>query len=127
MNLQNQRSNRRKEVTAMFFPGETVTHRFVIPFNANEINHVILSYRQDDRIILEKTITSDYESLSGGTCAVATTLTQQEGLLFADNAGFTVQVNVYTKEGTRHSSFEVRSKSGIQTHRNTMKEVTDNA
>ena len=46
----------------MFFPGETITHSFVIPFAANEIDHVILSYKQNGAIILEKTITSGFEA-----------------------------------------------------------------
>ncbi len=98
----------------MFFPGETITHRFVIPFAANEIDKVIFSYKQKEAIMFEKTIKNGFIVEGENITSVEFALTQGEGLLFADDAPFTVQVNVYTKQGTRHTSYELNSSSGIQ-------------
>lgn len=98
----------------MFFPGETITHRFVIPFAAKEIDKVIFSYKQKEAIMFEKTITDNFEKVEDHITNVEFQLSQGEGLLFADDAPFTVQVNVYTKGGTRHTSHELSSSSGVQ-------------
>lgn len=111
----------------MFFPGETITHRFIIPFDPNEIDHVVISYKQNEAIIFEKTITSGFEEISKDTTSLSFTFTQDEGLLFADNSPFTMQCNVFTKEtdgakgGTRHTSHEMSSSSGIQYLREVMR------
>lgn len=104
----------------MFFPGETITHSFVIPFTANEIDHVILSYKQNGAIILEKTITSGFEAEEAHVTKFDYHLTQNESLLFEDNLTFTIQCNVYTVGGTRHASQEMTSSSGIQYLREVM-------
>ena len=98
----------------MFFPGETITHRFVIPFAANEIDKVIFSYKQKEAIMFEKTITSGFIVEEEHITSIEFQLTQGEGLLFSDDVPFTVQVNVYTKVGTRHTSHELNSSSGVQ-------------
>jgi len=98
----------------MFFPGETITHRFVVPFAANEIDKVIISYKQKEAIMFEKTLTSGFVKEDQHITSVEFQLTQGEGLLFADDTPFTVQVNVYTIVGTRHTSHEMNSSSGVQ-------------
>ena len=98
----------------MFFPGETITHNFVIPFSVNEVQEVTLSYKQNESIMFEKTITSGFVALSTQATRVTHVFTQAETLLFQDNTDFTIQINVYTKGGTRHASHEVKSSSGIQ-------------
>ena len=98
----------------MFFPGETVTHHFVIPFAANEIDKVVLSYKQKEAIMFEKTLTTGFISDGENITSVEFALTQGEGLLFADDTPFTIQVNVYLKCGTRHTSHELNSSSGVQ-------------
>lgn len=98
----------------MFFPGETITHRFVVPFAANEIDKVIISYKQKEAIMFEKTLTSGFVKEADQITSVEFQLTQGEGLLFADDTPFTVQVNVYTIVGTRHTSYEMSSSSGVQ-------------
>ena len=98
----------------MFFPGETITHRFVIPFAVNEIDKVILSYKQKEAIIFEKTLYSGFVAEEPSVTSVEFQLTQGEGLLFLDDAPFTVQVNVVTKQNTRHTSHELSSSSGVQ-------------
>lgn len=98
----------------VFFPGETITHRFEIPFAANEIDKVIISYKQKEAIMFEKIVTDGFEVEDQNFTSIAYQLTQGEGLLFADNAPFTIQLNVYTHGGSRHTSYELRSESGIQ-------------
>lgn len=104
----------------MFFPGETITHRFVIPFAANEIDKVIFSYKQKEAIMYEKVVTEGFEAEEEHVTSIEFQLTQGEGLLFSDDAPFTVQVNVYTKVGTRHTSHEMSSSSGVQYLREVM-------
>ena len=98
----------------MFFPGETITHRFVVPFAANEIDKAIFSYKQKEAIMFEKIITEGFIREEDHITSIEFQLSQGEGLLFADDAPFTVQVNIYTKVGTRHTSHEMGSSSGVQ-------------
>ena len=42
----------------MFYPGETIAHTFTLPYKKSEIDKVIISYRQNGHIVLEKIITS---------------------------------------------------------------------
>lgn len=98
----------------MFFPGETVTHRFVVPFDSDEIDRVILSYKQNNNIIFEKTITSGFIDEGHDLTSFSFEFSQDESLLFSDNEKFTIQCNVYTKGGSRHASHEMRSGSGVQ-------------
>ena len=106
----------------MFFPGETIIHKFTLPFEANEIDQVVISYKQDDDVIFEKTITSGFESEETNTI-VSFAFTQQEGLLFADNANYSIQCNVFTKGGSRHTSRPIRQFSGSQHLREVMRHV----
>lgn len=113
----------------MFFPGETITHRFVIPFNYNEVDKVILTYKQSGAIVFEKILTTGFEQVdpeNPAACVVSFSFTQSEGLLFEDNNAFTVQVNVYTKAGTRHTSHETSSSTGVQYVREIIKGETFN-
>lgn len=105
----------------MFFPAETITHQFVIPFAANEIDKVIFSYKQQDAVMFEKIITTGFVAEEDHVTSVDFQLTQGEGLLFADDTDFTVQVNVFTKAGTRHTSHELRSSTGAQYLRETIR------
>ena len=107
----------------MFFPGETITHRFIIPFAKGEIDHVVITYKQKDQISLEKTITSNSEDMSEDSAfstKIEYTLSQQESLGFEDDVPFTMQVNVYSVGGSRHASHELKSSSGIQYYREVM-------
>lgn len=107
----------------MFFSGETVTNSFVLPFSANEIDYVILSYKQNGSIIFEKKITSGFISEAQHITRVEFAFSQAESLLFDDNLPFTIQCNVLTKAGSRHASHEMKSTSGVQY----VREVLNNA
>jgi len=113
----------------MFHPGETITHRFIIPFAVGEIDYVIVSYKQNDHIILEKKVTSDQiEDIpeTRNLSIVQYELTQTESLQFEDwrnedcNNSYTMQLNVYTTSGTRHVSNVLKEQNGIQYHREVM-------
>ena len=104
----------------MFFPGETIAHTFVIPFVPNEIDHVIVSYKQNGGIVLEKTITSGFKMERGKT-SFTLVLTQAEGLMFEDDMTFTIQLNVrLTENDCRMTSRELNGESGTQYYREIM-------
>ena len=107
----------------MFFPGETISHKFIIPFNVNEISYAILSYKQNGAIIFEPTITSGFQEEDEGLTVFEREFTQEESILFEDDSPFTVQCNVYTVSGSRHTSFEMSSESGTQYYRELMSGV----
>ena len=98
----------------MFTPGETITHAFIIPFAANELNKVVVSYKQQESIVFEKTITYGFIPKDQHITSIEFQLTQEESLLFADNEAITIQLNVYTNQGTRHTSRELDSRSYVQ-------------
>ena len=102
----------------MFNPGETVLHRFIIPFIPNEISKVIVTYKQEDDVVFEKTITSGFEGLESNTKTQFTVdFSQDESLLFKDLYNYTAQVNVLTIHGTRASSKPIKGFNGSQYHR----------
>lgn len=98
----------------MFNPGETISHIFIIPFVSTEISKVIITYKQNDRIILTKTITSNFQEDSPGHTRITIAFNQQETLLFEEDSSFTIQLNVITNKGARASSCEITSSSGVQ-------------
>ena len=104
----------------MFFPGETIAHTFVIPFIPTEIDHVIVSYKQNGGIVLEKIIESGFK-LERGMTKFTLILTQAEGLMFEDDMAFTIQLNVrLTENDCRMTSRELNGESGIQYYREIM-------
>lgn len=107
----------------MFSPGETVVHRFNIPFIASELAKVIISYKQGDDIIFEKTITSGFEELDVIKTKITIVFTQTESLLFKELRDYTIQVNVLTKTGTRATSKIIKGKSSAQYHKEVIDDV----
>lgn len=111
----------------MFNPGETVTHAFTIPFIAEDLTKVIVSYKQGDEIVLEKSITSGFEEADVPTkTKFYISLNQAESLLFRDWYKIKIQINVFIdKDGRtiRAASREMEAKSGVQYYR----EVISNA
>ena len=98
----------------MFFPGETITHNFIVPFAKGEISKVIVTYKQNDQIVLEETVSSGFEDEDNQQTSFDIVFTQSKSLAFHDNSDYTVQLNVYTKGGTRHASHELHGISGVQ-------------
>ena len=99
----------------MFAPGETVAHVFIIPFIADEIEKVVLTYKQNDRIVFEKQITEGFEEVEAKTKTRFTfAFSQTESLLFEDSQPFTIQINVINKYGSRATSKEIKGQNGVQ-------------
>jgi hypothetical protein len=96
----------------MFIPGETIIHKFYIPFITQDVSKVWLTYKQNGGVILEKEMTS-IEPFEG-TSVVSLELSQEESLLFKDDAPFLAQVNVLLTNGARCASHEMRGISGTQ-------------
>ena len=102
----------------MFNPGETIIHQFTIPFVAAEMTKVIVSYKQGDDIVFEKTVTSGFEAIDDNSkTKFDVILSQQESLMFHELTNYTVQVNVLTMYGTRASSKEIKGSNGAQYHK----------
>ena len=107
----------------MFIPGETIAHRFNIPFPKEGITRVLVTYKQENRTILVKTVYSNEIQASGNNCYLTVTLSQEESLLFKNDKNFKAQLNILFSSGVRCASKEVDGINGIQHIR---KEVTVN-
>lgn len=107
----------------MFIPGETIIHNFVIPFKVINLTKIIVTYEQNDHIVLERTVTSfsmyvDPEGhVDPAKSQFRVTLSQEESLLFEDNKHFSIQLNVYADGNSRHASAIIRNVNGPQYHR----------
>lgn len=98
----------------MFHPGETVSHTFIIPFIADELSKVVVTYKQNDHVIITKQITSGFEPYQTVKTQVVVPFTQSESLLFEDNKFYSIQLNVITVSGARATSNEIKGQSGVQ-------------
>lgn len=109
----------------MFIPGETITHQFYIPFIAADVLKILVTYKQDDRVILTKTVYSNQilTVASGEQSTFTVTLTQQESLLFKNDSDFKIQLNVIFNSLARCASVEMDGSNGVQQYR---KVVTSN-
>ena len=110
----------------MFSPGETICHRFIIPFVATEISKVILTYKQNDHIAFMKTITSGFEEYEQPEKTLITVaFSQEESLLFDCKDTIKCQLNVYTYLGSRAASTEITIKPYVQQYRDVISTGTD--
>lgn len=111
----------RKDVKSLFIPGETIIHRFCIPFSSSVISKVMVTYKQGDTIILEKTVT-DYVTGSENPSQsyLNVPITQTESLLFQDSSEYFVQLNILLTSGHRAASVPIRSYNSSQFYRNIM-------
>ena len=75
--------------------GTTPTHTFGIPINAKDVKDIRVTYRQDDRNILDKKM--DNVELVGKAVKVA--LTQQETFAFTAGIKAKVQIRVLSTGG----------------------------
>ena len=74
--------------------GTTPTHKFHLPFNADYIKKVRISYEQNGKIVLTKEMTDCEQD---GECLM-TTLTQEETLKFDANVNVRIQLHVLNHE-----------------------------
>ena len=73
----------------------TPTHIFTLPFEINLLKTIQITYKQFDKIILQKT----GEDCTLTNNAIKLELTQEETLLFAPTAWVQIQLRVVTTEG----------------------------
>jgi len=98
----------------MFFAGETISHIFTIPFLPEEVSRILVTYKQNNRIVLVKSITSEAIETVDGESTFAVTLSQKESLLFKTNEFVKIQLNVYTTTAARCVSEELTTFIGVQ-------------
>lgn len=114
----------------MFIPGETVVHEFIVPMTSRQIQKVIVTYEQNDHIILEKTLNPGNILSDPQGTKINYTLTQEESLLFASpierrclsekSIPYKVQLNIYMKGGIRAVSVPMEGRTGVQHVREVM-------
>lgn len=114
----------------MFLPGETVVHEFIVPISYSQIQKVIVTYEQNDHIVLEKTLAPANVLDDPEGSRINYTLTQEESLLFASpierrclseqSVPYKVQLNIYTKGGARAVSVPIEGRTGVQHVREVM-------
>jgi len=101
----------------MFVPGETVAQEFLIPFADTELSKVVLTYKQNNKIVLTKPISSGFEKVTETQTRITVPLSQKETLLFCDKYDYTMQLNVYTIWGSRVASKEIKGSTGTQQYK----------
>ena len=84
--------------------GTTPTHRFVGETDLTGASVLYLSYAQDGKILLEKTIDDVDISYENGECVVKVRLTQKETLLFDEHRMVMIQIRVAFPDGTALAS-----------------------
>ena len=99
----------------MFIPGETIAHEFIIPFVRSDIGRIYVTFYQNGRTVIEKSVPSQ-QIVQRGTeeSYFVIILTQYESLLFDDRSEYFMQLNMVFKNGTRSSSHLMRGETGIQ-------------
>ena len=72
----------------------TPTHEFEMPFGSEFYKRVLITYKQNDEIVLEKT----ERDVSWSGNVMSLTLTQEETLKFNDNVSVVIQIRVLTHD-----------------------------
>lgn len=87
----------------MLYPGETQYHTFTIPFASTEVSSVLVSYKQNGRVLIEKQA-GNTEAIDDFTCRMSVSLSQAETMRFMDNEDITIQLNITGESGARVAS-----------------------
>lgn len=84
------------------FRATTPTHTFTLPIDTSRLSKILITYAQNENIVLEKTEADC--TLDGSN--VILTLTQEETLLFTteEDARVLIQIRVLTTDGKVHAS-----------------------
>lgn len=92
-----------------FHPGETIAQTFIVPYRKDDMEKIIISYRQCDYIILEKIITSTgMLEIENDETAVSSIISEAESLLFKELTRYGVELNVFFKNNSgRAVSYEI--------------------
>lgn len=98
------------------FPGETEQCEFILPFSASIVDKVVVTFRQEDDVMLEFTETN-VTSIDDNTCKIVHNITQAETLQLQNMIIGRVQVNVITTYNDRIVSFPFTIQIGEQFHR----------
>ena len=87
------------------FRATTPTHIFSLPFETSLLKKILITYKQDDAIILEKTEADC--TLDGNDVKIV--LTQEETLLFDTENRVFIQLRILTTDGKALAS-DIESK-----------------
>ena len=105
-------------VNHVLYPASTPTHTFDIPFAADYIEKVLVSYKQRGSIVLAKEVTSFTDSATEeNVCSFAIPFTQEETLKFANNQPIMAQLNIFTTDDKRLTSDPIEIEAGDQYER----------
>lgn len=103
----------------MLIPGMTASHTFIVPFAKETISKVLISYNQNDFIVVERTI--DHPSListEDGLTKIEIQLTQEESLRLKSGIPCFIQLNVISGNGSeRFPSLPIEERVGVQYHK----------
>lgn len=80
----------------MILTGCTCKHTFTIPCDKDDICAMYITYRQNGKTVLEKTLT-DCELTAGKVCVP---LTQEDTLAFQDETCVKIQLKLKRNDGT---------------------------
>ena len=103
------------------YPGESEKQEFLIPFAASMCKKAIVSYKQENLVVLEITVTT-FTRVDNGSCKFEYTLSQKESLKLRNMKDCRIQVNVYSAYGDRIVSKPIRVLVGEQFHRQPISE-----
>lgn len=108
----------------MFYPGETIVQSFIVPFYQEDVEKAIVSYKQNDHIVLEKEATSTqiYDDTDPNNpipveyTELVIVISQEESLLFENDMSYEIQINIFNM-GNRQTSEPIKDKTGKQFYR----------
>ena len=101
------------------YPGETDGHQFIIPFRAEEVEKVMVTYKQHCDVVLNIE-TTEFENVEDGGSTFTIPLSQEDTLKFNDMEQLNIQLNVLLKNGDRRTSNIIETYTGDQFYRNIM-------
>ena len=93
-----------KECNVKMRRGTTPTHTFTLPFDAEIIKSVKVTYVQDGKQVLAKK--NPLVQLNGNTATLK--LTQEETLMFSDETDVEIQIRILTTGGDTLGSYPMR-------------------
>lgn len=101
------------------YPGETDGHQFIIPFPAEEVEKVMVSYKQHCNVVLNVE-TTELENTEDGESTFTIPLSQEDTLKFNGMDQLNIQLNVLLKNGDRRTSNIIELYTGDQFYRHIM-------
>ena len=105
-------------INHILYPASTPTHTFEIPFAAENLEKVLVSYKQKGGVVLAKEVTTFTNSETDeNSCILAIEFTQEETLKFANNTQIFAQLNVFTTDDKRLTSDPIEIEAGDQFER----------